>query len=470
MSSLSKTLKDGKQVKMKAARKMKMAHVLLVVFLVLSVACLPTLGKVTNLVKVAADAAEIVGDDSMAIGGGISPGHVSGQEGKLRASAIVIEGNTKVCIVSCDVLALQRDILDDVCRKVEAEENIPFENTLITATHTHHAPTTVTVHGYKRDEIFCGRVKDAIASAVHKANEKLKNTPSASMYFWLGQESTVGQNSRQLLKDGTIYWVGSRDDTLRPTGPFDPELPVLAFKRVDGTLEALLFNHSSHNIGVRSHWRSPSFYGIAGQELEEELGGTTIFMPGAFGSTHVLTLSMDERILRIKNAVKEAFSKAETREISRVRSVKKELKYRVRKFDEDKEEKAVSYYCRIRLGGNPEDIIEVFRKMRQELVKHQGEVRNSWLHVILIGDIAFVGVPGELFGKLGIEIKRRSPFRYTYVIGLANDYIGYIPDKEAYNLGGYQLWTGLHSFVAQGTGEAIVEEAVRLLDEIYIER
>lgn len=445
---------------------MRTVGILLVVFLLLSAACIPILGKGTKDIKVAAAAAEIVGDDSMEIAGGISPGHVLGQEGKLRASAIVIEANTKVCIVSCDVLVLQRDILDDVCRKIEAEENIPFENTLITATHTHHAPTTVTVHGYKRDEIFCGRVKEAIVSAVHKANQKLKNAPSASMYFWLGQESTVGQNSRQLLKDGTIYWVGSRADALRPTGPFDPELPVLAFKRADGDLEALLFNHSSHNIGVRSSGRSPAFYGLAAQELEEELGGTAIFTPGAFGSTHVLTLSTDERILRIKNAVKQAYSKARKTEISPVNSVKKEFKYRVRKFDEDAEEKAVSYYCRKRLGGNPEDIIEVFRNMRRELIKHQGEVRNTWLHVILIDDIAFVGVPGEFFGQLGIEIKRRSPFRYTYVIGLANDYIGYIPDKQAYDLGGYQIWTGLHSFVERGTGEAIVAETIRILEEL----
>jgi hypothetical protein len=445
---------------------MRTGAILLVVFLVLSAACTPILGKSTKDIKVAAAAAEIVGDDSMEIAGGISPGHVVGQEGKLRASAIVIEADTRVCIVSCDVLVLQRDILDDVCRKIEAEENIPFENTLITASHTHHAPTTVTVHGYKRDEIFCGRVKEAIVSAVHKANQKLKDAPSASLYFWLGQESTVGQNSRQLLKDGTIWWVGSRADALRPTGPFDPELPVLAFKRADGTLEALLFNHSSHNIGVRSHGRSPSFYGLAAQELEEELGGTAIFIPGAFGSTHVLTLSMDERILRIKNAVKQAFFKARKTEVSPIASVKKEFKYRVRKFDEDAEEKAVSYYCRKRLGGNPEDIIQVFRKMRQKLANHQGELRSTWLHVILIDDIAFVGVPGEFFGKLGIEIKRRSPFRYTYVIALANDYIGYIPDKQAYSLGGYQIWTGLHSFVERGTGETIVAEAVRLLEEL----
>ena len=455
---------------MNAAEKVGTARILPVLLLALLAACTPVLGEGTNGIKVAAAATEIAGDDSMAIGGGIFAGYVSGQEGKLRASAIVIEANIKACIVSCDVLALQRDILDDICRKVEAEENIPFENILITATHTHHAPTTVTVHGYERDEVFCGRVKDAVVSAVHQANEKLKDARPDSMYFGKGQESTVGQNSRQLLKDGTIYWVGSRDDALRPTGPFDPELPVLAFKRADGTVEALLFNHSSHNIGVRSNKRSAGFYGLAAQELEEELDATTIFTPGAFGSTHVLTLSTDERILRIKNAVKEALSKAAKRKIPVINSVKKELKYRLRSFDEDEEEKAVSYYCHKRLGGDPERVVEVFRKMRQELMKHQGEVRSSWLHVILIGDIAFVGVPGELFGKLGTEIKRRSGFRYTYVIGLANDYIGYIPDKEAYDLGGYQVWTGLHSFVAKGTGEAIVEEAVRLLDEISIKR
>ncbi|MHC4086615.1 MAG: hypothetical protein ACYSWZ_15380 [Planctomycetota bacterium] len=445
---------------------MRTTRILLAVFLLLSTACLPTLGKPTKQIKVAAAVAEIIADDSMEIAGGISPGHVVGQEGKLRASAIVIEANTKICIVSCDVLVLQRDILDDVCRKIETEEKIPFENILITSTHTHHAPTTVTVHGYKRDKIFCRRVKDAIVSAVHKAGRKLKNAPPASMYFRLGQESTVGQNSRLLLKDGTIYWVGSRADALRPTGPFDPELPVLAFKRVDGTLEALLFNHSSHNIGVRSGGRSPAFYGLAAQELEQELGGTTIFAPGAFGSTHVLSLSMDERILRIKDAIKLAYSKAQKRQISIVTSVKKQFKYRVRNFDEDAEEKAVSYYCNKRLGGNPEDIIAVFRNMRKELAKHQGELRNTWLHVILIGDIAFVGVPGELFGQLGTEIKRRSPFRYTYVIGLANDYIGYIPDNQAYDLGGYQIWTGFHSSVARDTGEAIVTEAIRILEEI----
>lgn len=83
-----------------------------------------------------------------------------------------------------------------------------------------------------------------------------------------------------------------------------------------------------------------------------------------------------------------------------------------------------------------------------------------------IGDVALVGVPAEFFTKLGQDIKRRSPFRHTYVAELANDWIGYLPDRKAFDLGGYQTWTGLHSFAEPGTGEAKVAEAVRMLNEL----
>jgi hypothetical protein len=78
-----------------------------------------------------------------------------------------------------------------------------------------------------------------------------------------------------------------------------------------------------------------------------------------------------------------------------------------------------------------------------------------------------VGVPAEFFTVLGQDIKRRSPFRDTYVFELANDYIGYVGDRKAYELGGYQVWTGFHSFTEPGTGELIVDEAVKLLDRLH---
>ncbi len=395
-------------------------------------------------------------------------GRAKGQEGKLRAVATVIEkpGSGKVVIVACDVLMLNRDMLDPVVEEISAALGIPAANVLINCTHTHHAPSTVTVHGYARDEIFCRRVQQAIVKAAKEADAKLK-TGEATFHFRLGEESSVGQNSRLLLNDNTIFWTGTRDDIVRPTGPYDPELPVLAFRGTDGKPKAVLFNHSTHTIGVRKPGsRSPSFYGLAAQELEDELGGTFLFLEGASGSTHNLTLPATEMTIRIKQAVKDALEKTTARPVHKIAAVKKEFKFKIRQFDEAKEDAAVSAYCKLRIPKGADDTIEVFRKQRTVLAPKQNEERTTWIQAIVIGDEAIVGVPAEFFTVLGQDIKRRSPFRYTYVAELANDWIGYLPDKKAFELGGYQTWTGLHSYAAPGTGEKVVDAAVEMLEEL----
>jgi hypothetical protein len=402
-------------------------------------------------------------DDSMVIAGSIAPGRLAGQEGKLQATAIVIEGNTKLCLVAVDVLMMNRDYLDQAARRIEQECGIPFDNVLVNCSHTHHAPSTVTVHDYARDEEFCRRTVDAIVAAAKQAKRAAETNPPSQPLFRLGQEATVGQNSRQLLKDGRIYWIGPRDGFVRPTGPFDPDLPVLAFRQPDGRLSGLLFNHSTHCIGVRTPKKSPSFYGLAAQELTEELGGQVAFFSGAAGSTHNLTLTCDEMVTRMKAAVRESLDAATPLADMRLAAVRREFTFRVRQFDEEVEDRTVTEYVRMYAPREADNTIRVFRESRVKQRPHQGEERKTWLQAIRIGDVYFVGVPAEFFTKLGIEIKRRSPHRYTYVFGLTNDYIGYVPDRDAFKLGGYQTWTGLHSFVAPGTGEAIVDEAVNML-------
>ena len=212
--------------------------------------------------KVGASASRFVADDTMVIGGGIGPGKATGQEGELRATAVVIEDphGTRVALVACDVLMLNRDILDQAAHRIERDAGIPFDHILINATHTHRAPTTVTVHGYKREEAFTRQVGDKIVEATLAA---VKRLGPATMSFRLGEESSVGRNSRLLLSDGTIFWTGIHDDIVRPTGPFDPELPVWAFRRPGGSLEAVMFNHSTHTIGTNKPGvRSPCFLWI----------------------------------------------------------------------------------------------------------------------------------------------------------------------------------------------------------------
>jgi len=75
-------------------------------------------------------------------------------------------------------------------------------------------------------------------------------------------------------------------------------------------------------------------------------------------------------------------------------------------------------------------------------------------------------VPAELFTVLGLEIKRQSPFRHTVIAELSNDWVGYVPDSRGHELGGYQTWTGHHSYCEPGTGERMVATAVSQLGRL----
>jgi hypothetical protein len=78
-------------------------------------------------------------------------------------------------------------------------------------------------------------------------------------------------------------------------------------------------------------------------------------------------------------------------------------------------------------------------------------------------DVAIVTLPAEVFVELGLAIKRASPFKTTLVIELANDDPAYIPTQKAFAEGSYET---VNSRVVPGSGEKMVEAAVKLLKEL----
>jgi neutral ceramidase len=440
--------------------------------LLVAISSAPVLAQEVGGVRVGAAAVEFKADDSMIIASGIHEGRAKGSEGKLRAVAVVLEKQPfgKFALVANDVLMMTRQDLDPVVVQIEKTAGIPAAHVLINCTHTHHAPSTLRLHGYGAVQPFVAEVQSAIVKAVADANKSL-SSGECRFYFHLGREETVGQNSRQLLDDGQIYWIGPRTGFVRPTGPFDPELPVLAFRDDAGTWRAVLFNHSTHTIGARQPGtRSPGFYGLAAQELEAKYGGTFCFLEGASGSTHNLTLAAAEATMRIGTAVTEALGKAGPRPVTRLAAIKRPFKFRVRHFDEAAEAAAVDRYCRKYALDGAAAIAGVFSSMRAELASKQGEERETWLQVMVIGDVAIAAVPAEYFTQLGLDIKNRSPFRDTLVAELANDWIGYLPNLEGHKLGGYQVWTGYHSYAEPGTGERIADEITVMLKEVISDK
>jgi hypothetical protein len=103
--------------------------------------------------------------------------------------------------------------------------------------------------------------------------------------------------------------------------------------------------------------------------------------------------------------------------------------------------------------------VKAFRIL--DVLAREGKPWEVEVQVIALGpDVAFVSLPGEIFVELGLAIKKASPFKHTFIAELANGSIGYIPNQPAYAQGAYEV---VSTRAAEGSGERLVEAAVRLL-------
>jgi hypothetical protein len=109
------------------------------------------------------------------------------------------------------------------------------------------------------------------------------------------------------------------------------------------------------------------------------------------------------------------------------------------------------------------DLVRAFKVLW--VAEFQGKPIDAEVLVIALGnDVAWVGLPGEVFVELGMAIKAASPFRYTIVNELSDDVIDYVPDRKAFAEGAYEV---VNSLCAPGGGEALVDAATRQLIEAY---
>ena len=87
------------------------------------------------------------------------------------------------------------------------------------------------------------------------------------------------------------------------------------------------------------------------------------------------------------------------------------------------------------------------------------------VQAIRIGDFAVCGIPFETFVEIGLELKKRSPFPQTMVIGLANGRHGYLPTPEHHLLGGYETWLGTN-VVQEDASVILVKNLLEMLAEL----
>ena len=119
--------------------------------------------------------------------------------------------------------------------------------------------------------------------------------------------------------------------------------------------------------------------------------------------------------------------------------------------------------------GSGEVVDKIYARERELVAQERAKrpVIPCEVQAIRIGELGIVTNGAEFFCGLGLDIKAASPFVRTWVVSLANGWIGYVPTASAYYAGGYEPRTARSAKMAAWAGQLIVEASLEVLGRVY---
>jgi neutral ceramidase len=105
-----------------------------------------------------------------------------------------------------------------------------------------------------------------------------------------------------------------------------------------------------------------------------------------------------------------------------------------------------------------------------DFIEHTTEPVPAEVQVMRIGDLALTATPGEMFVQLGLEVKRKSATPNTFVVELANGWIGYLLNSGGFAEGGYESLPGPWTKVSEEAGGMLVDKLVEITEILWKEK
>ncbi|MCC7519965.1 MAG: neutral/alkaline non-lysosomal ceramidase N-terminal domain-containing protein [Verrucomicrobiae bacterium] len=404
-------------------------------------------------------------------------------------ACVLRSGRTAVAWVSCDVIALPESVITAIRREV-ARRLRRRPSCMIGATHTHTAPSPVDMLSATVNRRFVAALVKGAAAAVVKAFEK---AVPARVGWGTGREATTVFQRRFLMHDGTIKTnPGAMNrDIVRPDGPVDPEVGLLKVQDVRGQPLAAVVTFANHVDTLGLNEISADWPGAMSRRLKRHLGRSliTVFLCGAQGNVNHVNVRrrssfvplMTERIgRRVADAVRKAWACTPVASNIRLAAIERPVRFPRRRVAPRELHRARAVLKGVRLPYRvtrpltsfdlAKGCLEGERLEAQELVglaRFKGRTESSRLLGIAVDRAAWLAVPGEVFVETGLTLKRRSPFRRTFVAGLVNGYLGYMPTDDAFRKGGYETIPARSSRLAPGVEGVLLREGKRLLQDLF---
>jgi hypothetical protein len=428
----------------------------------------------------------------ISVNGGMTDRQATGVHDRLHARCLVLDdGKTKVAFAVCDSCMIPRDILDEAKKRASRATGIPTERMLISATHTHTAPTLRGAFQSEPDQDYIKFFTGRIAKGVEEAHKRLQ---PARVGWGVGHDATQVFSRRWRIKPGELFEdpFGRNTDQVKmnpgyqhpkvsePAGPIDPDVSFLSVQTPDGKPIALLANYSLHYVGGVQPL-SADYFGAYAERIKQLLGADDQFVGilsnGTSGDINNINFGGPaparqgeyEQIKIVADSVAKAtiaaYKQARHHDYVTLAMAEKEIELGVRLPNEADIKRAEDILAKAEIGKPLRTLVEIYARETVLIAKFPPSVKAK-LQAVRVGELGICACPCEVFVEIGLELKRKSPLRPTFTIELANGYNGYLPTPEQHKLGGYETWRARSSYLEVDASTKITKTLLELLQQV----
>ncbi len=371
----------------------------------------------------------------------------TGVHDPLSARVLAFEaGGKRLVLVSVDIIGFYGGTDEYLRSALLKEFNLQPSELFLCGIHTHAAPTPTMdrEHGNASNVEYMETLRGKLIDVVRQAIDKMQ---PANIGLGVGY-CPVGSNRRELRVNdkGESSIVLGRN----PYGVTDKEVLVMKVAKPDGAPLAVAFDYATHGtaLGYDNYTISGDVPGLA-EQFVEKIVGSDVIAPvfiGASGNIDpwyrvlpgfnteagwipepvLLGTFLGEEVVHVYRGIKQT----------------------------GPADKIATNFAALQLPAKPGDDASAD--------KNPGTVPFV-VTVARLGDVAFVGLGGEVLTEIGMAIKAGSPCEHTFIITHCNGAAGYLAPKELHVQDGYEVTS---SHFAPKAADIVIRESVRMLHDL----
>ena len=403
----------------------------------------------------------------------------------VKVVAMEIDGK-RTGIVTLELCSIAGVMFDRIKEKVDAEFGPGlYENLLICATHTHTGPKFL--NKAQQDDELTQYAFDMIIDATLRALKRafmslLPAELEATKVF----NNPYGFVRRYWMTSGDIVtnpgWRNPNID--KPESDYDRTINILAVKQ-GGRIAALICNIANHGDTIGGNLVSADWYGRFAQAVQHEFKSSlpVLVLDDASGNINHFDFHQEinqtgyHEAVRIGRSyariVMDALANLKPVDASKLQVKNTTVTIPHRQLTDAEAAEAqhiLDTVPDIKKDGDFESqdlankvpaALRYFARRALDCKAKSKPSHDCRLTAIEIGDeLAFFSLPGEPFNGIAEAIRKASPYNYSFIASLAQSPSGYVPMKECFARGGYEVQPGIDT-VAPEAADAIIEAAVK---------